>query len=48
MTKKKGLSNGQRKFIRYEKARIRRQFSDLKKQKEEITKLYQVKKNDNK
>ena len=36
----KRLPKSVRKFIRKEKARIRRQFLDLKKQKEEIKKLY--------
>ena len=34
------LSNSSRKFVRSEKARIRRQFFDVKKQKEMIDNLY--------
>jgi len=30
-----------RKYIRFEKSRIRREFLDIKKQKEEIDKIYQ-------
>ena len=45
MTKKK-MSPSTRKYIRKEKARIRRQVLDIKKQKELIDELY--KKNDNK
>ncbi|MFC1663563.1 hypothetical protein ACFL0A_00300 [Patescibacteria group bacterium] len=39
--KKRKLPQGLRKFIRQEKARIRREVLDIKKQKEEIQKLYQ-------
>ncbi|MDI6883261.1 MAG: hypothetical protein QMC93_02180 [Patescibacteria group bacterium] len=42
MTKKK-LPRSLRKFIRKEKARIRREVLDFKKQKEEIKKLYENK-----
>jgi len=45
MSKNKNLNNSQRKFIRKEKARIRSTFLDVKKQEEEINKLY--KKDDN-
>ena len=37
---KKRLPKSLRKFIRKEKARIRREFLDIKKQEEEIKKLY--------
>lgn len=40
MSKNKKLNNSQRKFIRKEKARIRREVLDIKKQEEEIEKLY--------
>lgn len=38
---KKKLPKSLRKYLRKEKARIRREIFDLKKQKEEIEKLYQ-------
>lgn len=40
MSKNKKLNSSQRKFIRKEKARIRREVLDIKKQEEEIEKLY--------
>lgn len=44
------LANSQRKFIRREKSRIRREFLDLKKQRELINELYAklIKRNDDK
>ena len=48
MAKKKGMPKSFRKFIRKEKARIRREFLDLKKQEELINKLYEKIKYDNK
>lgn len=46
---KKKLAKSVRKYIRREKARIRRQFFDVKEQEELIKKLYQrfFKKNEN-
>ena len=41
MTKAKRLPKSTRKFIRREKARIRRQFLHLKEQQKEIAELYQ-------
>ena len=41
MVKKKRLSKSIRKFIRQEKARIRREVLDIKEQKELINELYQ-------
>ncbi len=46
MSKNKKLSRGQKIFIRKEKARIRREVLDIKKQQEAIKELY--KKYDNK
>jgi len=46
MTKKK-LPKSIRKYIRKEKARIRREVLDLKKQEELIRKLYPVRKSEN-
>lgn len=43
---RKKMPNSVRKFIRTEKARIRRQFFDAKKQNEEITQLYKRLTND--
>ena len=40
MSKNNTIRKSDKKFIRTEKARIRRQFSDLKKQKELISQLY--------
>ena len=40
MSKNKNLNKSQKKFIRIEKARIRREVLDIKKQEEEINKLY--------
>jgi hypothetical protein len=48
MVKKKRMANSVRKFIRKEKARIRKQFFDFKKQEELISELYKKLKNDNK
>lgn len=39
--KKKKLSRGYRKYVRVQKAKIRREVLDLQKQKELIDKLYQ-------
>jgi len=49
--KRKRMPNSMRKYIRLEKARIRRQFLDLKEQNrliEEMYKKLQIKKNENK
>ncbi len=41
MEKRKRLPKSIRKYIRFQKSRIRREFLDIKKQKEEIDKIYQ-------
>lgn len=46
MEKRKKMPKSTRKFIRAEKARIRRQFLDVKKQDEEIVQLYKRLTND--
>lgn len=46
--KKRRMANSVRKFIRREKARIRRGFSDIKEQKEQIDEIYKKLKYDNK
>ncbi len=45
MARKKRMPKSFRKFIRKEKARIRREVLDIKKQKELINKLYDNKRN---
>ena len=43
---KSGLSKSVRKYIKKEKARIRREFFDIAKQKQEIKKIYEKFKSD--